>query len=507
MSKNEPKEPRVTLPAIPAQTKVVSTATVTIGLGLACILAWLKMAFMSPNIFQGNGNAVHTLEATYFISLVATVAALWLLGVFHTPAAKLLGRGTSRIAVPLCVALSTAAMALGDLETGWGVFFVVASGVATGLATACLNVIFGVSLSLLPTKHTVAACVIGYVTSDVVSIAYLFFDPVPALMLCAIMAPIGMLLLSYGVKCFDFSKADESDPLPPQSAPSDPSERKDARTVQLTFAALLMVAGCVYELTRTIYTALANTDEGNALSYLAVRAVTTCVLTAFAVAIGIFLVKRTRNTGPINCYRIIFTLLALNAACLATPVVYPGLPANVPLALDIASFDCLGMLMWVLVTGICGQYPQSCFRIFAFMRAAWSTGPLLGAVLGRIVCTRCELDLPLLFGISLACLVALLVMGNFVFTEGVMNKALNILPSESRRRFVERCKAVIRDFGLSEREGEIMIMFAKGRNLPYVQQELCLSKGTVSTHRQHIYQKLGVHSAQEMIDLIQGYEV
>ena len=56
---------------------------------------------------------------------------------------------------------------------------------------------------------------------------------------------------------------------------------------------------------------------------------------------------------------------------------------------------------------------------------------------------------------------------------------------------------------LVSREGEIMIMFAKGRNLPYVQEELCLSKSTVSTHRQHIYQKLGVHSAQEMIDLIQ----
>ena len=67
----------------------------------------------------------------------------------------------------------------------------------------------------------------------------------------------------------------------------------------------------------------------------------------------------------------------------------------------------------------------------------------------------------------------------------------------------DRCRAVIERYGLTEREGEIMIMFAKGRNLPYVQEELCLSKSTVSTHRQHIYQKLGVHSAQEMIDLIQ----
>ena len=77
------------------------------------------------------------------------------------------------------------------------------------------------------------------------------------------------------------------------------------------------------------------------------------------------------------------------------------------------------------------------------------------------------------------------------------------MPTDRKQRFQDRCRAVIERYHLTEREGEIMIMFAKGRNLPYVQEELCLSKSTVSTHRQHIYQKLGVHSAQEMIDLIQ----
>ena len=70
-------------------------------------------------------------------------------------------------------------------------------------------------------------------------------------------------------------------------------------------------------------------------------------------------------------------------------------------------------------------------------------------------------------------------------------------------RLEEPVADALHRYGLTEREGEVMIMFAKGRNLPYVQEELCLSKSTVSTHRQHIYQKLGVHSAQEMIDLIQ----
>ena len=80
---------------------------------------------------------------------------------------------------------------------------------------------------------------------------------------------------------------------------------------------------------------------------------------------------------------------------------------------------------------------------------------------------------------------------------------MNLLPTDRKRRFSDKCLAVAARCGLSERETEIMTLFAKGRTLAYIQAQLCLSKSTVSTHRQHIYQKLGVHSSQEMIDLIQ----
>ena len=82
--------------------------------------------------------------------------------------------------------------------------------------------------------------------------------------------------------------------------------------------------------------------------------------------------------------------------------------------------------------------------------------------------------------------------------------AMDILPLERRERFQDKCRLIIERYGLSEREGEIMIMFAKGRNLAYIQDELFISKSTVSTHRQHIYKKLGIHSQQELLDLVQA---
>nr|WP_268935867.1 LuxR C-terminal-related transcriptional regulator [Parvibacter caecicola] len=81
-----------------------------------------------------------------------------------------------------------------------------------------------------------------------------------------------------------------------------------------------------------------------------------------------------------------------------------------------------------------------------------------------------------------------------------------IVPTRTQQRFRHKCSLVAQRFGLTDRETEIMMMLAKGRNLPFIQEQLYLSKSTVSTHRQHVYQKTGVHSQQELINLVQEAE-
>lgn len=55
-------------------------------------------------------------------------------------------------------------------------------------------------------------------------------------------------------------------------------------------------------------------------------------------------------------------------------------------------------------------------------------------------------------------------------------------------------------YGLTEREREICAMLVKGRSLPYIRDQLFLSKNTVATHAKHIYKKVDVHSKQELMD-------
>lgn len=65
------------------------------------------------------------------------------------------------------------------------------------------------------------------------------------------------------------------------------------------------------------------------------------------------------------------------------------------------------------------------------------------------------------------------------------------------------CAALSSECGLSGRETEILGYLAKGRSQPYIREELFLSKNTVATHVKHIYQKLNVHSRQELLDLFE----
>ncbi len=57
--------------------------------------------------------------------------------------------------------------------------------------------------------------------------------------------------------------------------------------------------------------------------------------------------------------------------------------------------------------------------------------------------------------------------------------------------------------GGSEPAEEVLGYLAKGRSQPYIREELLLSKNTVATHVKHIYQKLDVHSRQELLDLFE----
>ena len=69
---------------------------------------------------------------------------------------------------------------------------------------------------------------------------------------------------------------------------------------------------------------------------------------------------------------------------------------------------------------------------------------------------------------------------------------------------VDRAELAADRFGLSARERDVLRLLAEGRTSARIQEELCIAAGTVNYHTRNIYSKMGVHSRQELIDLVQA---
>lgn len=77
-------------------------------------------------------------------------------------------------------------------------------------------------------------------------------------------------------------------------------------------------------------------------------------------------------------------------------------------------------------------------------------------------------------------------------------EVLNEEPSE----LLVYCGEIARDYKLTPREAEILGLIAMGRSAKYIAEELVISHNTTRTHIKHVYEKLNIHSKQELIDLV-----
>lgn len=74
---------------------------------------------------------------------------------------------------------------------------------------------------------------------------------------------------------------------------------------------------------------------------------------------------------------------------------------------------------------------------------------------------------------------------------------------KSEEEYSIACRLISSEFNLTERESQIMSYLARGRDAAYICDTLCLARNTVKGYTKRIYSKLGVHSKQEVIDMVE----
>lgn len=76
--------------------------------------------------------------------------------------------------------------------------------------------------------------------------------------------------------------------------------------------------------------------------------------------------------------------------------------------------------------------------------------------------------------------------------------------SESLALLKGACRDISHSFALSKREEEMLSYFARGKSSAAIAEELHIGSATVKTHSFNIYQKLGIHSRDELIRIVEA---
>ena len=64
-----------------------------------------------------------------------------------------------------------------------------------------------------------------------------------------------------------------------------------------------------------------------------------------------------------------------------------------------------------------------------------------------------------------------------------------------------RCQSIARTYNLTSREAEVFELLVRGHSKTRIAETFLISENTVRGHVKHIYEKLGVHTKQELLDL------
>ncbi|MDR1014334.1 MAG: helix-turn-helix transcriptional regulator [Coriobacteriales bacterium] len=223
------------------------------------------------------------------------------------------------------------------------------------------------------------------------------------------------------------------------------------------------------------------------------------VLLSIVVLLPLCLLRLEKPLLPL-IYQVFLPILAA-LLILLNSFPEPSLPHGLGTAGIYVFFGIIGLLSLAafVAAANAGEFPVP--LIFGSAIAAFCVVSLVGLRLGSIPVISDNFEAVLLV---LSTLYFLLL----VLWPGLRAWRMMFTPSEDAsahtlyENLESRCEELSTQGALSRRESEIMLYIGRGYSPAYIAKKLFLSDSTVRSHVKNIYRKLGVHSRQDLLQLI-----
>ena len=173
-----------------------------------------------------------------------------------------------------------------------------------------------------------------------------------------------------------------------------------------------------------------------------------------------------------------------------------------------AALTCYDTANMAILTKITHEQCLASFLFIAHNRMPIQIGMFGGWLLGFFLLNYRIADTDMMTRIALGMVMVLVIVTTAIPYDKsrIGSKPIDPVEVESveaRGSWQRRCEEVGESYGLSTRQQDVLVYLAKGRNAEYIQKELMVSSHTAKSHIYNIYRKLGIHSQQELIDLIE----
>ncbi len=158
------------------------------------------------------------------------------------------------------------------------------------------------------------------------------------------------------------------------------------------------------------------------------------------------------------------------------------------------------IVAWVLCVYLISRIRASAMYLFALLAGSLA----LGQAAGLLILGEHAVDF--VMQISLIAIAILFMSALLLVTSKGTQESWGFARLKSRdggRSSEEALLTIAVDSLLTPRETEVFLLLALGRNKRTISRDLVLSENTVKTHIAKIYQKIDVHSQQELIDVIE----
>lgn len=471
--------------------------------GFGLYLAWWWMLFNTARVFPLTGDVAAAYHGARLLGMLIQTITLGVLVILHRKSKSTAKSSQYRTII---FASTTGACSSILLATGRLLSFPINVGLAAigwigvGITGGVLTLLW-VKLYSAATTRNLCLYICGSIALGTAITYVLCYLPLVATtVLVVLLSPASALSMSCGTKHISLGHGNV--------APVKETRRFSKPLIRLLLSVF------VYTL---IYAALINplsTRRGAGLEANGCLMLVAPLLAALMIFTLVW-ISKTDNLGIVYRWTLPILVVALIMFPFAT-----GVSLYAAGFIGSFGFECFNVIAWVILLDFanhCGLRP---LRTLIIGRLVYSAGMLVGSAIGSCLALLDLFHATTIFtGLCMGSVVVLVCMTTIMLHESELlskdpgtDRAEQAFDVEALMKNIPSAEDIFNDkvekvtsrYPLTPREKEVFALLAHGRSNKYIEEKLFISEHTVDSHVTHIYRKCGVHSRQEIINMVEA---